>query len=225
MKIHENRTPKMKRAILFFLSISVIVIISVVVYWNLPFEITRKSDIKIGNKLIENINYHQNQNKTLPKNDDYKTLEKLGFTMEMLGTKPSYASNQNGEYELIFLEGFDGPYLMWNSKEKKWKIDYPTIFIDNQKDYDKVNTIYENEYEKLIYIVNQTGLDNYVIKFYAINNNDSTKIFVDYINDAVFSRNTYKIKQTKNRVEIKTPFPTEKKSVKTKNQVEITMTN
>lgn len=215
----------MKKAILFFLSVLVLVTISFVVYRNLPFEITRKSDIKIGNKLIENINSYQNKNKILPKNDDWKTLEKLGFKIEMLGTKPSYESNQNGEYELAFLEGFDGPYLMWNSKEKRWKIDFPTIFTDNKKDYDRMNTIYENKHEKLIYIVNQTGFDNYKIEFYMINHNDSTIIFADYINDAVFSRNTYKIKQTKNRVEIITPFPTEKKSVKTKNQVEITITN
>lgn len=82
----------------------------------------------MGNKLIENIDSYQSKFNELPKNDDWETLESLGFNIEMLGTQPSYECNQNGEYELVFLEGFDGPYLMWNSNEKKWKIDFPTIY-------------------------------------------------------------------------------------------------
>jgi len=46
----------------------------------------------------------------------------------MLGISPSYETDGNDEYEIIFLEGFDGPYLMWNSNENKWKIDFPTIY-------------------------------------------------------------------------------------------------
>ena len=118
----------MKRGIFIFLTIILLGIFSIVIYWNLPFEITRKSDIKLGNELIKNINYYESENGKLPKNNDWKTLEKLGFKNEDLGTKPSYGNNKNGVYELVFLEGFDGPYLMWNSKEKKWKIDSPTIF-------------------------------------------------------------------------------------------------
>src|SRR5690606_28852889 len=120
---------------LFYILISIVIlsIISLVIYWNLPIEITRKNDIKFGNKLIENISSYQSQFNELPKNDDWKTLENLGFEIEILGTKPSYEYNQNGEYELVFLEGFDGPYLMWNSKEKKWKIDFPTILTESNQ--------------------------------------------------------------------------------------------
>ena len=31
----------------------------------------------------------------------------------------------DNEYELIYLEGFDSPYLLYNSTIKKWKFDFP----------------------------------------------------------------------------------------------------
>lgn len=117
----------MKKVIFTFIAILILLISSLVVYWNLPFEINRKSEIKFGNELIEKIELYKKTYKKLPKSDEWKTLEKLGFKIELLGTKPSYESN-NGEYELVFYEGFDGPYLMWNSKERKWKIDFQSIF-------------------------------------------------------------------------------------------------
>jgi hypothetical protein len=123
---------------IFYILISVLIlsIISFVIYWNLPFEVTRKADIDLGNTLIENINSYKSKYNEIPATDDWKTLEKLGFKIEMLGTKPNYENNQNNEYELVFLEGFDGPYLMWNSKEKKWKIGFPTIFTNANKEED-----------------------------------------------------------------------------------------
>lgn len=102
--------------------------ISFVVYRNLPIEVTRQSEIQLGNKLIENIHSYKIENNKLPDNDDVQTLEHLGFEIAEAGTKPSYICNQNGEYEIVFLKGFDGPYLMWNSKEQEWKVDAPTIF-------------------------------------------------------------------------------------------------
>ena len=119
---------QLKKTFFILISIICLAIVSLITYWNLPIEITRKSDIKLGNTIIENINSYKSENKKLPENQDWKTLEKIGFKIEMLGTTPSYETNQNGEYELVFLEGFDGPYLMWNSTEKKWKIDFPTIY-------------------------------------------------------------------------------------------------
>lgn len=43
--------------------------------------------------LIENINKYKTQNNKLPENDDWKTLRKIGFKIEMLGTNPSYETN------------------------------------------------------------------------------------------------------------------------------------
>ncbi len=57
----------------------------------------------------------------------------------MLGTNPSYETNGNDEFEIIFLEGFDGTYLMWNSKEKKWKISFPTTFVNSNDKEENTN--------------------------------------------------------------------------------------
>jgi len=46
----------------------------------------------------------------------------------MLATSPDYSKDEEDNYEIVFLEGFDGPYLIWSSKDKKWKIANPTIF-------------------------------------------------------------------------------------------------
>ncbi len=118
----------MKKVIITLASIIIFALIIFIIYWNLPIEITRSSDINFGNKLIVNIEKYKKENNKLPNNDDWKTLEKVGFKMEYLGTKPSYQTDNAGTYELIYLEGFDGPYLMWNSKQKKWKIDNPSTW-------------------------------------------------------------------------------------------------
>lgn len=121
---------------------------SIAVYWNLPLELLRKDDINFGNRLIENIKIYQRKYNKLPENNDWKTLEKLGFDMELLGTNPSYQTNKKGEFELVFLEGFDGPYLVWNSNIKRWKIDFPSLHnksikqvnnTDSKKSITKVN--------------------------------------------------------------------------------------
>jgi hypothetical protein len=123
----------LRKIIYILISIFLLSIISIGIYWKLPFELTRKEDIKQGNTLIDNITDYQIKYNKLPDNNDLRTLEKLGFKIEMLGAKPSYETNQNGEFEIVFLEGFEGPYLMWNSKVKKWEIDFPTIFSQNNK--------------------------------------------------------------------------------------------
>ena len=114
----------MKKSIGFLISIIIISIVTIIIYSNLPIEITRKSEIQIGNSIIENIENYKLKHKKLPENEDWKTLKQLGFKIEISGSKPYYQSNPNGIYELIFIEGFDGPYLKWNSKEKIWKIDF-----------------------------------------------------------------------------------------------------
>ena len=118
----------MKKTIIIISSILLLIIISFIFYWNLPINITRKSDIKFGNKLIENIETYQKINGKLPKNNDWKTLEKIGFKKENLGVKPDYSTDNKGSFELTYTEDFQGPYLIWNSKERKWTIDFPKIY-------------------------------------------------------------------------------------------------
>lgn len=114
---------------LIFLSIGIIilVVIGFFIYRNLPLEITRKADITFGNTLIKNIEKYKLDHNKLPTEDDWKTLKKLGFQINEVGTKPNYAIDNKGNYEIAFVEGFDSPYLLWNSIDKKWKIDFPKV--------------------------------------------------------------------------------------------------
>jgi hypothetical protein len=98
----------------------------VVICWNLPFSINRSSDIKLGEHIIQNIESYQKQN-GLPDNNDWETLRKFGFRDRIDFLQPEYSKLNENEFELIYLEGLDGPYLMWNSTEKKWKQGYPTF--------------------------------------------------------------------------------------------------
>lgn len=115
----------MKKLFLVILPAVLLVPIVWIGYNKLPVEITRKNDIRFGNELILKIENFQNKNFKLPSTNDWKVLEQLGFRTVMLGTEPTYQKICNNEYELIYTEGFDGPYLLYNSKSKKWKMDFP----------------------------------------------------------------------------------------------------
>lgn len=122
-----------KKLIFYLLGIIIFIVIGFLVYWNLPIEITRKSDITLGNTLIKNIEKYKLDHNKLPTEDDLKTLEKLGFQINEVGIRPNYTVDLKGNYEITFLEGFDSPYLLWNSIDRKWKIDFPKIFSDSAK--------------------------------------------------------------------------------------------
>lgn len=69
--------------------IPVILLVIGLIYFNLPIEITQKSDIEFGYSLVDKIEKYSKQNKKLPEKDNWKILEELGFKMEMLGTDPT----------------------------------------------------------------------------------------------------------------------------------------
>ena len=98
-----------------------------ILWWNLPVRINRYADIDFGNQLIRNITSYKNQHGKLPNPGDWEDLKRLGFKFDYEVVTPEYQSINDSIYELIFVEGFDGPYLLWNSQEKNWKIDQPTI--------------------------------------------------------------------------------------------------
>jgi len=103
--------------------------LTVVLYmtWlNLPVTINRYSDIKYADKIIDQIEEYK-KNKGLPESDDWETLKKFGFKDHADFLVPEYQKINNDNYELIFIEGFDGPYLLWNSKDRKWKKGQPTF--------------------------------------------------------------------------------------------------
>ncbi|HEY4628368.1 MAG TPA: hypothetical protein VIH02_03720 [Flavobacterium sp.] len=113
-----------------FLSL-LIPILLLIIWWNLPVSINRYSDINFGNEIIYKIEAYKKAN-GLPENNDWKTLKKFDFRENMVGFEPEYSKLDNETFEIIFLEGFDGPYLMWNSKERKWKKGEPTLIESNK---------------------------------------------------------------------------------------------
>jgi hypothetical protein len=121
----------MKKIALTILTFFMLIVGGYFIWWNLPLSMNRSSDIKLGEHIIQNIESYQKQN-GLPDNNDWETLRKLGFSDRIDFLQPEYSKLNENEFELIYLAGFDGPYLMWNSTEKKWKQSYPTF--DNSTD-------------------------------------------------------------------------------------------
>lgn len=117
-----------KKILLTLLGVIILGAVSLTVYWNLPIEVTRHSDIEYGNKLVLNLENYQKEHKSLPRYNDWNVLSQLGFKQQELGVSPDYAVDSTGSYELVYMDAFDGPYLMYSSKEKKWSIDFPKVF-------------------------------------------------------------------------------------------------
>ena len=92
----------------------------------MPFTIKRYSDIKLGEEIIDQIEAYRKSN-GLPESNDWETLKKLGFIDHLDFLEPEYQKLNDKEYQLVFVEGFDGPYLMWTSTDRKWKIDQPLL--------------------------------------------------------------------------------------------------
>jgi len=101
-------------------------IILLVIWFNLPPTVNRIRDIKLGNRIIKKIDEFK-ITKELPDRHDWETLRQFGFEIDGDVWTPQYEKINDDTYELVFVEGFDGPYLLWNSKERKWKIETPTI--------------------------------------------------------------------------------------------------
>lgn len=101
-----------------------------VIWLTLPVSINRYTDIKFGDGVIEKIEDYRKTNGRLPETDDWLTLKTLGFRDKVDFLVPEYQKLNDDNYELRYIEGFDGPYLLWNSKDKIWKEDMPT-FPDN----------------------------------------------------------------------------------------------
>ena len=97
-----------------------------VIRLNLPTTINRYQDIQFANKIIAKIDKYKTTN-GLPDSYDWKTLKRFGFKIDGDVWTPQYHRINNDTYELVFVEGFDGPYLLWTSSERKWKVDMPTI--------------------------------------------------------------------------------------------------
>ncbi len=107
--------------------LGIIALIILYLIWiKLPYTINRYSDIKLGNKIIDHIETYKKTN-VLPESNDWKTLKNFGFKYHRDFLEPEYQKLNDNNYQLTYIQGFDGPYLLWNSKDKKWKIGNPML--------------------------------------------------------------------------------------------------
>lgn len=125
----------MKKAIYILFSLIIILLLGLIIWFKLPFEYKYKAEINYGNSLVKNIEQYKIENKKLPEEGDWETIKELNFDFNELGTtSPEYVLINENEFELVFVEGFDPPYLFYNSKEEKWKYDFPSVpkrFLEN----------------------------------------------------------------------------------------------
>ncbi|AZA53868.1 hypothetical protein [Chryseobacterium sp. G0201] len=79
--------------------------------------------------------------------------------------------------------------------------------------------------EQIIYKFYHMGINKYKVDFYSVHQSDSTKLFEHFINDALFSSNTYKISQSQNEIIIRNQLFSEEKKLITQNGKSIILTN
>ena len=115
--------------VLFFL----LTIAGFFIWWHLPVKINRHSDIDFGNQLIKKIDAYRKQHK-LPETNDWQMLKILGFKDKGDFLVPDYQKINDTTYELTYVEGSDGPYLLWNSNDRLWKKAMPTLSTDNTEE-------------------------------------------------------------------------------------------
>lgn len=104
------------------------------------------------------------------------------------------------------------------------------LFLQNcsfleQSDFIETKIISSDLNEKIIYKFYQTGIDDYKVDFYSVNHSDSTKLFEHYINDALFTSNTYTISEHQDELIIRTKLFSDVKKLVTRNGKSIILTN
>ena len=104
-----------------------LILIALIGCYSLAYFIQRYSRIARAEKIIRNISRYQSHYHRLPATNDWATLSPLGVTGEEEASYLDYQKLDSATYQLAYVEGFDGPYLMWNSKEQEWKTDFPLI--------------------------------------------------------------------------------------------------
>jgi hypothetical protein len=117
-----------KKIALYFSLILVAIIVGLIIFWRIAIKVDKNEKIDLGNSIITKMTNYQ-RHSGLPQNNEWNVLDSLGFVTET--SHPEYSRINDDEYEIIFVEGFDGPYLMWNSKEKIWKESEPK-FSENK---------------------------------------------------------------------------------------------
>jgi hypothetical protein len=104
-----------------------VALIAGLLWLSLPVSFRRYTDTRRGGALSFRLEKYQRKHKSLPSDSDWHTLRQIGFTnAEIERAYPEYVKLDSTTYQLVFVKGFDGPYLMWNSSERKWKNSFLT---------------------------------------------------------------------------------------------------
>ena len=109
-----------KKIIIIFTSIIFVLVLSLAIYWYLPWQTRYKSEINFGNQLVEQIETFRLQNDSIPHSQDRETLESFGFEMTE-SFLPIYEKINETDYKLIYCWGFDPPWLYYYSNTKEWE--------------------------------------------------------------------------------------------------------
>jgi DNA-dependent RNA polymerase auxiliary subunit epsilon len=109
------------KIIKIIVAFSVVVFGLLIVWFLLPTSIKYHEEISSGNKFIDNIKQYQTKNGKLPNEDDWTTLSTLNPLKPYETFYPEYRKLNDNNFELTYIEGFDGPYLQYDTKTNKWE--------------------------------------------------------------------------------------------------------
>src|SRR5262245_50649763 len=80
----------------------------------LPWQVRYLGDIRAGNAIIANIEQFRREHGRLPDRDNTDEVNALGFTFP-IDYFPDYRAFGD-EYQIDYMEGFEGPYIVYSSK-------------------------------------------------------------------------------------------------------------
>ena len=103
-----------------------LLLLAATAYPHLPLEWRRHKDIKLGNTIAANIEQFRQTHGRLPHNTEAELLP-LGFKHNKQGWQPNYRPDGRGGYRLIYDDGYDPPYLLWDSQEQQWHLEQSSL--------------------------------------------------------------------------------------------------
>jgi hypothetical protein len=76
--------------------------------------------LRDGAAIVANVERFRQEHGRLPDASNGGELSALGFELGAVAEYPLY-SVQGGGYEITYVEGFDGPYIVYSSSAKEWR--------------------------------------------------------------------------------------------------------
>ena len=77
-----------------------------------------------ADRIIAAIEKYRETHGKLPDPHDHEEMKRLGFELRA-GWHPDFQVDQKGLYRITILEGFDGPYWIYDSFSQMWRRDVP----------------------------------------------------------------------------------------------------